>query len=156
MWYLVYSVRCSVVPINSSLSTINNARLWQHPYITTQSIQSLSWRYNWVRLCRRTNERSGYSWCVAVLLTVPLSIFFPKSAAFEQIGAPDARCIYPTSHIKQRLYASFYKGPWLFLGPDTCCSDAVSVSFLSHSRHILVLICGSDPRPLPSFCSPFY
>jgi hypothetical protein len=46
MRHLACSVRYSVVPINSSLLIVT----LYYSFITTQNIQSLSWRYNRVRL----------------------------------------------------------------------------------------------------------
>ena len=51
MRHLVYDVRYSVVPINSTVLAIHyTPRLEQHSFITTRSIRSLSWRYNRARL----------------------------------------------------------------------------------------------------------
>jgi len=51
MRHLVYNVRYCVVPVNSSLLTVTSHSLViTSLFITNQIIQSLSWRYNRVRL----------------------------------------------------------------------------------------------------------
>jgi hypothetical protein len=72
MQHLLYSVRYSVVPINSSLSTVTLC----YSIITTQNIQSLSWRYNRVPLYLYLQQmKVGTNKCQLHRVKRPVSLF---------------------------------------------------------------------------------
>jgi hypothetical protein len=72
-----------VVPVNSSLLTII-LYSEQHSFITALNIQSLSWCYNWVRLCIITFfAQNAYSYYMTVWFSLPISVSFHHIPCFE-------------------------------------------------------------------------